>query len=247
MNILLVSRPRTRSTLLINALTQFYNLENKDESYKFCHGKLSNLTIDNSRFEIFSNCIKVSTEENFKQNNFAIKLFPRMLIPNSYEIQLLDFFNLRFINNLSYFTNIRKYDKVYFLTRDIVDSVCSWAYSNYIGTFNFYDNETLQLKKQQIKPIEINLLNDSSLKFYILECAIQNHLNIFLEQNIEYTILNYNDIPDYVKTNLIGYSSKTLDAQLSYCELIRNYSEIEKQIIEYYDLCYNKIKNICFK
>lgn len=247
MKILIVCRPRTRSTLLINSLSDFYNLNNKDENYKFCHGKLSHALIDDTRFSLFENCIKSTTQNNFYEDNFVIKLFPRFLILNTMEIDSLEEYNLKIIEDLSYYISFNKYNQVYFLNRDLVDSVCSWAYGNYINTFNFYDNITHKNIFDQNLKLHIDINHNSILKFYILETAILNCWKTFLNNNIQHISLDYNDIPTYISTNFQNIVSKSIDNKFNYKELIVNYNNLEKDIFRYYTQCYNKVKNIIFK
>lgn len=247
MKILVICRPRTRSTFLINALSSFYNLENKDENYKFCHKKFNHNLVDNNRFTLFQNCIKLTTQNYFKEDNFIIKLFPRMLTISNYEIDSVDEYNFKHINDLSYFTNINKYDKVYFLSRNLVDSVCSWAYGNFINHFNFYNIKDFQETLSMNLSLEIDLNNDPILKFYIFEAVILDCWKSFLDRNINFTTLDYSDIPEYVTNNLGNIVHTTIETKFDYKNLISNYGSLETEIQNYYDICYNKVKNILFK
>lgn len=248
MKVLIVCRPRTRSTLLIDALSKYHNLEDKDENYKFCFGKVHfGIVNDDMYYNLFMGYIKTATQNNFKQDNFAIKLYPRMMTFSQHKINNLDDYQLKIIPNLTYFTNIRKYDKVYFLTRNLIDSICSWAYGNHINYYNFRDHETLISKTSTVPNLTIDLDNDPELKFYILESAILDVWKKFLDDHISHTTLDYYDLPNYVSNTYPNIVNKTIDSKLDYTKIITNYHDLEEKINNYYQLCYEKVKNIPFR
>lgn len=218
-----------------------------DENYKFCYGKFNGHTVSEEKFKLFANCIKVHTQNNFNQDNFVVKLYPRMLTLSSYSVELLENYKLKLIENLTYFTNIRKYDKVYFLNRNLVDSICSWAYGNYINCFNFYDSQTFISTTQHLPLLNIDLNTDNILKFYILESAILSSWKKFIDSNnISHITLDYDDIPDYIKNNFDNTTSNTIYGNLNYKKLITNYSLLEEQVLNYYNLCLQKVNNLTY-
>lgn len=227
MKTLIISRPRTRSNLLIHAHTMFHDIIDKHEEYTMSTGKIMNANIKDTKFKfsMFQSEIKKVTERNFKEGNFAIKLFPRMLIPHC------DFYDLSILRNLSYNLNIKKYDNIYFLERDVVDSACSYMYSIYIKSFSFTDTEEAKKTFKEYGNLTVNV-NDPELNFYIYEAAIILKIKEFLEKNkINYTTLEYDDIPKYVNNNYPSITPKTVDNELDYSEVISNYTELKEHIL----------------
>lgn len=251
MKTLLICRPRTRSTVLIDALSKFYNLIDLDENQKFSISKFQNSTINSDMeedyFSIFQGQFKQHVQKNFKNDNFAIKLYPRMLTMSKHTITDLNTYNLKIITDLSYFTNIKKYDSVFYLTRDLIDSVCSWAYGNHIDYYNFRDQTTLQSKREQFPKLTIDIEQDGELKFYMLEAAILQHWKSYLiKNNIPYTELDYTEIPEYVTKTCPNIQSKTIDSKLNYQEIITNYNELEQYINNFYEVCLEKTQHLIF-
>lgn len=251
MKFLLISRPRTRSTLLIDALSKYYNITDKDENYKFTINKMPSTILKPENIETYFNSFqtlfKNAVQANFKENNFAIKLYPRMLMLGKHDISDLDSYSYKMITNLTYYTNIKKYDKIYYLTRNLKDSICSWAYGNALNYYNFRDKETLEAKRNSLPSITIDIENDGELKFYIYESAILTHWKKFLiDTNIIFTEVDYNDTPQYVSDNFPNIKSKTIDSQFDYSKIITNYYEIDNFINDFYVRSLEETKDIKF-
>lgn len=198
-------------------------------------------------FSFFEKSLKEHTQKHFQSKNFAIKLYPRMLTMSEHSIDNLETYKLKIITNVSYVTNIKKYDTIFYLTRNLLDSVCSWAYGNHIDYFNFRDKEMLELKLNQFPKLTINIENDSLLKFYLMESAILTHWKSYLlHNNIKFTELDYNQIPNYVNDNCPSIQSKTIDSKLNYQEIILNYSELQGFIDHFYKVCLEKTQDLIF-
>jgi hypothetical protein len=223
--------------LFIHAHTSYYGLKDRHEEYTLNTGKITSSNTQNSKlkFSLFQSEIKKITERNFKEGNFAIKLFPRMLVLDS-----------NIIHDVSYFYNIKKYDHVYFLDRDIVDSVCSFMYGIHIKSFSFTDLNKAKETFADHSSLTINI-NDPDLNFYIYESVLSSLLKEFLiKNNITHTTLDYHDIPKFVDENYPLVYHKTIDNQLDYKKVITNYDEICDQIKTKYEiyLAQNKDLNL---
>jgi hypothetical protein len=244
MKILILGRPRTRSTLLINTVSKFYNLSDKDENFKSVIGKFT--PMNNTNLLNFKNLTKEFTQRLFLQDNFAIKLFPRMTILGVQKIHELKSYTNTIINELSYFYNIRKFDKIFLIDRNIIDSVYSYAYSSHIQVYNFRDINLLNNHLRNKKPILLDLDNPF-LKFYIYESAVLNVWSQFLSNNqIEHVKLEYTQLPNYIANNYPNIDTPTLDNKFDYTHLISNYQECRTQILEFYEECKKLCENLSF-
>lgn len=243
MKTLIIARPRTRSNLLIHAHSEFHNLVDKHEIYTLGTGKIieSNTKNINFKHSLFESQVKKITEENFKQDNFVIKLFPRMVILGNHHIENLDSYEHRIIDNLSYFYNIQKYDKIYFLNRNIIDSVCSYMFGLHVQSFISTDTSLYDYNESVIIDI------DDRLNFYLYEYAIQSRIKDFIERkNLSCTILDYQDIPQYVGFTYPNIKNKTIDSKIDYKKIITNYNEVCDYISQTYKTYLDKANNINF-
>lgn len=244
MKILIIGRPRTRSTLLINTLSNFYKLSDRDEHYKYILGKLNN---NLNGIDYAKSHIKTFTQKLFSEDNFVIKLFPRMSITSPYKISDLKSYQLSIINDLSYFYNLKKYDKIFFIDRELVESVYSYAYSNHINIFNFRDQKILNEYSKNREPVFIDFKSKDHLRFCVLEKAILDvWYNSLLELNIKFTTLGYNDIPKFISDNYPNIITSTLNNTFNYKTLISNYDECSSHILEFYDECKTFTKRLTF-
>lgn len=251
MKILIIGPHRSRSTYLQEIISSNYNIINIGENWKFVSGNFHyystlNKTINNTHFDIFQQKFKFNVEKDFK-NDFVSKLFPRMLIFAPNLITDLSSYNYKIITNLTYYLNIKKFDKIYFLERNLVDGCCSWIYGHKIDQFIFRNINTLQEKINLNSSIFIDYQNNPILKFYIFECALVEHLNHFLiREKIKFIKLNYDDIPVYVANNFSKVKSNTLETKFDYSTLITNYNDVEKFVSKFYLECLEHVKQIKF-
>lgn len=245
MKILILGRPRTRSTLLINTLSKFYGLSDKDENFKFILGKFNNTNFKD--LDYFKNSVKIFTQTLFSGDNFAIKLFPRMVTLSNRRIDNLKTYKLSIINDLSYYYNLKKYDQIFVIDRNLIDSVYSYAYGSKINVFNFRDKTLLKEYLSKCEPIHIDFNNNPYLKFYVYERAMLDVWKEYLiKYNIKHTCLDYDNIPNYIEINFPNMPALTLDNTFDYKNLISNYENCQTQILEFYEECRELTKQLTF-
>lgn len=259
MKILILSRGRTRSTYLQTKLCQTYNLTNYIEkfnknSYAYSTDldlKYRNNTqnIDDLRWNHFCKLTLDTRDTFFKTENFAVKLWPRMLLsfPQSVFGKLIDY-KPKIITDLSYYTKIKDYDTIYFLDRDITDSVCSWIYATIIKNFlfkNIDNNKDIELLKRK-ETVTISDNYFPIINYYIYEIALQHKILDFLNQSkLNYVKLDYNEIPNYCNTHLSGIDVYK-DYKLNYSEIITNYDSIKNYSFENYQIAKTIVNDINF-
>jgi hypothetical protein len=257
MKILLISRGRTRSTYLQSKLCQTYNLSDYGERFNknsYAYSSSLDLKYNNTldkvsdlRWNHFCNLTTDIVNSFFQTENFAAKLWPRMLVSFPQEISSnIETYNPNIITNLSLYFRIKEYDQIYFLDRDITDSVCSWIYAKIIKNFLFKNtgNSKIDMKLQNT-PVCISDKFLPIVNYYIYEIALQYKILEYLYENdINFIKLDYNDIPNYCNSTLQGvdiYKHSNFD----YSTIITNYSEIRDHSINTYEIAkilVNKIK-----
>lgn len=247
MKILILCRPRTRSTLLIDSVAKHFEITDEDENLKRTYGKFHSILLNPKFYDTFFNefqkSFKNHVQELFVKNNFVVKLYPRMLTFSPHVINNIKEYNLTCMSNLTYFANIRKFDKIYYLDRNIVDSVCSWAFSNHINNFNFRNERNLA--DYQSINISIDIEKDAFLKFYIFEACILKLYKTFLEKNnINFIDLTYDNVVDYTKLNFPNVVNKTIHSNFDYSKIITNYYDLQTSIMSYYDECDQYLKDL---
>lgn len=244
MRIMVISRHRTRSSFLTNALSRFYGLTDKAQVMDRPLGRITNLnrTFDQDLYyQVFLKNFKSCMETQFGHNNFSMKLFPSMLILSDSNIIDLSQYKLKIIQNLTYYANIKKFDKIFFLDRDIVQSYMSYAYAYSVSKWNV--ENTLSLTNE---PIMIDI-NHPHFKFYLYCSALQSKILEYLNENdISYTNLNYDEAVSYVSENLKIEKTRTIDMHNDYKNLIINHDDLIPQIQQFYYECMKSIKDFKF-
>jgi hypothetical protein len=258
MKVIIISRGRTRSSHLQKSISNTHNLRDlKENLIRGLHAydpefdiryKNSKINIDELRFNQHKQLLINWTKTFFAQNNYVVKLWPRMLVSKPHEITYnLQDYKPNIVTDLSTILKLQEYDKVYFLDRNLIDSVYSWVYANITNNFLFFEGDKSYVKHlQQYDKISVKEEHFSMLKFYIYEIALQNKIREYLLiKNINHTLLNYDEIPDYVDKNFNKLSIYK-DAKFDYSKKIANYDELSNYINQTYDQALIAVKDINF-
>lgn len=236
----------------------------------------------NKKFEIYQNFIKSSTNELLADKEFngnVIKFWGRHVVPvlhkrpekmifdnKHYESNKNKLLSNRFIYNLEDFNpyivtdfsnhfQLQKYNKLYILDRNILDSMSSLVYSIFLDKRIYQKNIISDIKLlRNLKETPPKLNVDTNLpwvKFGIFELAVVHHIEKYLLDNqITYTKISYDEIPNYVKNNFPKYKEEnhiTVNSNLNYNELISNYDEFSEFVNKFYKQCLNRIENLGIK
>lgn len=228
MKVCLISRGRTRSTVVVNSLAEQFNIVNLEEIYfKAQHEIKQNVdhrkAIDwNLYIPIFNSKVSAITRQLLEKQSFVCKIFPSMLISPPMHIiknsETLDDIKQRIIFNLEEYLVLSQYDKVYFLERNLPESAISWVYSNKTGVYHKYKN-----KPNHYKPIKLNEVDYARARFYVLEFLLQQKIKEFLQQkSIPFTVISENNFEDILN----GYSNTIEKTPVNYKELIANADDL---------------------
>jgi hypothetical protein len=232
MKICLLSRGRTRSTVIANCLSKKFDVPNVGEEYFKAQWEIKR-SVDhrkhvdwNSYIPVFENKISEITKNLFNKQSFVCKIFPSMLIAPPQHIinhtDTLEKIKPRIIFCVGNYLQLSKYDKIFFLDRDFKQSVLSWVYSNKTAIYHKYKNKT---NTYQI--IKLNEVDLARAKFYILEYILQQKLKKFLtEKSISYTIIDDNNFQEILKT----HNDDLEKTPISYTELIYRSNDLINNI-----------------
>lgn len=265
MKILIVSRPRCRTSFLCQASSMFYNILDLHEDYDFNLGK--GMT-DSKRYALLKKnpglqqlsqnlCSHVRTvSDKVEKNNGAIKFFPRHLLSYFYtsldgQAAFRDFetFNYTCETNLTDLFKLHMYDQIIFLERDLVDSLMSFAYALENKQMLYTQHEAKYASKKQKKVyIESNFVFDK-LNFNILEYHLYIQVKNFITKNFDnFITLNYDTCLDYVKNNYNIENRITYgDTKFNYVNNIENYVELKSYMLDTFDKYSTLIPNFDFK
>jgi len=233
MNVLVICRLRTRSTYFLKTICDYYDLHNYNEDYftlpssyscALQYNNAHNSIFDKRNQEKWKKYIQKfedRTNYYFSQSNFGIKLFSKMISSHPLFLYHDKFQDIKMIPNIEKICMFESYDNIYFLDRDLFDSVSSYVYSLQVGKSIYYKND-----KGKVVSFTENLY--PNVNSYILDYLIQQKIKkILYSNNIPCTYLDYHEIPDF----LLDYKSTqsknlTKDTKYDYKYLIQNYDEL---------------------
>lgn len=239
MKILVYGSPRTRSSYLLDVLCQNYNLANYFEPYGIqmvdeIKTRIPFHKLHIELWDAFKQKTKDMTLALSKQDNFGCKFFsgnlvnwvnytPNVLNPNPDYTKLT---KDEFIDAFD-FHGINMYDQIFFTYREnLADQYCSYQHAEQHSTFLFKQGQEKLAKIYAPKSKAITYTY-FDLKFWVFSAIV---FDVFTEQIIKrknnVTVLEYNQIPDYVKTNFPNITSKLVENCYDYKLTITNYNQI---------------------
>lgn len=231
MNILAICRLRTRSTYFLQSLCNYYNLVNRNESYfeipnlYSCSLQYANThpIFYKKHLEQWMNYRQKLQEQtllNFTKGDFGIKLFSKMISSHPLFLHENQLHKIQIIENIENTLRFDLYDQIYFLDRNVIDSVASYVYSLRVGK-SIYKTDA-NIKNQEVEFTDRMYSNVNS---YILDCVIQQKIRTILDnKNFSYTYLDYHDIPKFLERyNQNNQSNLPIDTKYNYSNLITNY------------------------
>lgn len=256
MHILVVGRPRCRTSFLSMAYRDYHNLVNLHEIFSNGTKNLwfkGNTIKDNNRLDkvqkFHIRILENITKEVFSHDRSIIKLFPRDIITHCYpnlKFSNLNDFDYKCITDVSQILQLERYDQILLLERSFIDSAISYIYGQAIGILLFERAGSKTFYEKKIMPVTITEENLHILNFYILEYLVDQNLKKFIEDHYSCKKLDYIEIPNFVKENF--NNSKTnhyIDLEIDYKKVIVNYWEVVEYInlkLEEYSSEYQSIK-----
>lgn len=240
MKIIILAHLRTRSSFLLSALCNRFALENKWEPYEAIFRNVTNRGFRKEPeiiWPIYQEETTKFTAELMEQDNFVVKLFSHAFF-NSNIIEWACMKNKPFnlekndILDLENNFQISNYDKIYFLTRhDYINNVCSYLFGNAITKLLWFEKEKNAIKMYD-RPMFLHYDKLSLQSMVIKNMLMPVYEQKLIDTKLPYTKLDYEDIPNYVETELLGAKSDFVESKYNYKNLIKNYDQLVNEIEE---------------
>lgn len=251
MNICVIGRARTRSSIFCESVASYYGLKNFNEQYAVASAPIFNpflfrgLTQEEKNtfnWNRYKSEIRKVTEEMFQTNHFVTKLWPKWFVQNYQGKRVLseNLTEFKIITNLQEYFKILDYDKIYWIDRTVTDSICSLAFvytvHKFHSTISILDN-----------PIFIDT-NSRWVQHYLFDILISRKFKLFLDdKNIAYNQLTYDDVPNYCIKQYAGIEGfEFKDGRRNYKNLISNYNEVDEYVSNFLKNKFYLVENIKF-
>jgi hypothetical protein len=200
MKIAVIGFVRSRSSILVEAISLFYKIPILQE----------NLNLNQNLDSFLLN--------SYKQEKGVIRFHPEDPIlykKNSYKY--LELFNFE------------QYDKIFFTTRDsVTDYVCSYSLALQLNSFTYQSVKDFEIDKPVNHFSIYNNFHFKALKHYVYSQVVVNKIKKhFIKQGITFVSLEYNDIPSFIKNNYPETKLHHLETHYDYKNIFSNYSDIE--------------------
>lgn len=230
MKVLVLSTVRTRSSYLLDCICKFYKLENLYEHY-------AEIQFTASTFDQFQNIVENKTQTVVEKNNVGVKIHPTNFI-NMYKYHRNIEYNGPWnINSIDDFIPIHKfqigqYDKIIILNRkNFTDLYCSWITGQKSNKLLYTQLEKNLIEKNS-KPFSIKL-HKKIAKILLFDIwFLENCMDYLSIENSKIVQLDYNNVKDYTNKNFPNITSKYIETHFNYEELITNYDEIKKGLVD---------------
>jgi len=257
MKILIICKPRTRSSFLCSALSNHYNLTNLHELFieisKQVNTRAKFLKKDNDLNFIIENqkrILRSGINRANANNNCVFKLFPRDLIFSTKDSIIVDdsAFKHDIFLNFNEFFELENFDKIYFLDRDNVEAAISYGYAWVKDKFLFTDYGSVNYTQKNQPQVVLNEKDFMYINFFIYESVLLNKVKKFLDnKKLNYTYIDYADCPTYVQENLpSNIPNMYYESKFNYKELIKNYDECVAHIENKFKVYSEQLKDIEF-
>lgn len=256
MKICVLSHARCRSSVLVSSLSNYYNIENKQEiyddlkklSYKERQQIQKSTDKNKETLKIYTNNIVKFTDNLFKNESFVIKVWPRFF--NSTEFC----FNTEsFVESLEDCFRFRSYDKIILSHRDPLDAVCSLTLAVKYGYNSVEEKVSKYITKLKYSNINFNNvdLHPWNQSFLCEIFLIQNIKNYLIKNSIPFTFLDFKEIPSYLEenypdSNIPRVSHVPFDTKIDYSKAVPNYHQLRDEIENYKHMIVPKLNNIVF-
>jgi hypothetical protein len=214
MKICLFGQPRSRSNYLLECLATHNAVQNLSEPYQGLFHKSSPDT--------YTNDIRDLSNKVFNENeSFALKVQTTNM--SHHYAPILDFDHFL----------LNRYDQIYITYREnILDQICSVLLT--IKYKRWYWRE-------KPKPEDFIYTFDPIKDWYILYDAHYDLVKLaFLEEylktkDLKYKKLEYNDIPNYIDSNLSGSCARSIETGFDFKQQVTNYKLLEHVVKIYFN------------
>lgn len=265
MKILVISRPRCRTSFLCESASLFYNIPNLHEDYDYI---MERYKIDYQRYfllkktpslkELNQNLLSHVNFINNKiqQQNGVIKFFPRHLLSYFFtnvgsHMSFDDIKTFSYIceTNITESFNLKMYDKIILLERDLLESAISYANGIQTKKMLFFNAKEFKYELKKVPKISIDNQVFKNINFYIFEYFMYLQLKNYINNNFENVeTLTYDTCTEYVKKHYNNQDQvKYIDTKFNYADKIINYNELKSYILNTVEQYSILVPNFDFK
>ena len=225
MKILLIGTVRSRSSYLLDILCKYYGCNNLFEDYD----RLYDIYLKRSKntWINYHEYLQKQTDFYFSNyQNFGIKfptsIFHQNNMSSESSTRLLNF-------------NYGKFDKIFVTYRqNKVDLLCSYLLAKQKNQSFLYTKSNIENVKNFEKSIYLQVPNDSWFDNMFQSFSfVESIPTYFNDKQIPYTLLEYNDINNFVSTYYNNIISNYHESNIDYKSIISNYSQISDACKKY--------------
>jgi hypothetical protein len=205
MKICIIGFPRSRSSILLEAISNFYNIPIIGSTInQFLNDK--GVLNSHGGNILLKNCLRAKTG--------VIRLHPLQLMDKTNKYEFINFDLLEF----------KQYDKIYFTERDAIDTIASECVAYTLKKYTYTSPEELV---KDIPSIKITNEHRNLIKEHVHSENLVRDLKQYLTiNNIFFEELWYDKIPEYLEVNFPTASTSHIKTNYNYRQIIEDYNDI---------------------
>lgn len=219
MKVCIIGAQRSRSSMLRDTISNFYNIPILGEDLDQCFNEFRP---SNSKDLFLQELEKIVDNINASKEG-VIRIHPSDLVDNALtdHADLLDFEMF----------NFEQYDRIFFTTREsISDMVGSLFLARLSNKFMYRPNEDVK----QFEPVQFSFKDHEIVRHCIKSELVIEHLRKHLESlGIVTTNLEYDEVPSFILSTFPNTDCGYIETNYNYSSLIKNYHELPA-IYRYY-------------
>lgn len=208
MKICIIGIPRSRSSILLETISEFYNIKILGEH------DINSLEIRYG--EEYINAMRSMLEKNSNFSTGVIRFHPLQMIANR-PFRILNFDWFKF----------DQYDKIFFTYRkSISDNIASNLVATKINKFTYKSKDEI---KTNLGSFEFTQEDYYHVRDYYRSIHVMEQLKEYLKlYELKWTDLDYDEIPRYIQNNYPGIIVSHVETKYQYDKIISNFNDIIK-------------------
>ena len=223
MKICIIGFPRSRSSLLLETISKYYSIPLLGEDINSI-GKtipmrdwIADTVLPPPPDSYYTGLKLLLLMHNRKQEG-VIRLHPLQLSFMPYSAGIINFD----------IVNFKQYDTIYFTSRNDVDTVASLFVAGQLNTFTYKSKDAV------FKNIaKMTITDNETIRTHIISEIVVDKLKKYLAtNNINFTELDYDMIPQYIEGKYPDAKSYHVETNYDYKSIITNYDDIDAMLVE---------------
>lgn len=223
MKICIIGFPRSRSSLLLDTINRFYSIPLLGEDINSIGKTIPTRnwiadTVLPMPPDSYYTALKLLLLMHNRKKEGVIRLHPLQLSFIPYSAGIVDFD----------IVNFKQYDTIYFTNRNAVDTVASMFVAEQLKTYTYKSKDAVfkNIAKMTIEDI-------GTVRRHVISEIIVDKLKKYLTtNNINFTELDYNMIPQYIEETYPDARSNHVETNYDYKSIITNHDDIHSMLVE---------------